>query len=374
MLEQSVPFIDISRFEAGFLEKLFPDVQKLLQKTQFVGGPQVAELEAALAKKSGTRFAIGCANGTDALQIGLRALEVGPGDTVMIPDMTFWATFEAVVNVGAKPLTVDVSRDTLHLSLASIEEAYKKFKPAALILVHLYGWAAPETTAIREFCKRNNIKLLEDSAQAFGVEIQGQALMQGATLSTTSFYPAKVLGASGDAGALFTQDEKLAKRCAKLVNHGRAEHYSYDAVGWNSRIGVYESTFLLHSLPHLEARLDSRRQICSRYRQELGGLPLKFIAPPTGVKENGYLSAAVLDPTQRPAFTEYLKSKRIGFGNIYPGALSRQAGAEGFLKEKIDLGNADWVAKAIVNLPCYAYMRNDEQDYVINCVKDFFRS
>lgn len=373
MSEISVPFIDISRFEEGFLENLFPQVEQLLRKTQFVGGPQVKELEEKLAKFSGTRWAVGCANGTDALQIGLRALNVGRGDRVLIPDMTFWATFEAVVNVGAEPITVDVSRETLHLDLAAFQVACEKFKPKAAILVHLYGWAAPQTLALREYCKKVGVTLLEDSAQSFGVEIDGQPLMQGAQLSTTSFYPAKVLGASGDAGALLCQDEALAKRCAKLVNHGRLDHYSYDAIGWNSRIGVYETTFLLASLPHLEKRLASRRRAIAYYQRELQGLPFKILTAPTGVKENGYLSVGLIDPVQRPAFIEYLKTRRIGFGTIYPGALSRQQGAEGYLHAKIDHGNADWISKAVLNLPCFAYMRDDELQYVAQCVKDFFR-
>ena len=212
-----VPFITLNRFENGFKENFLKGVESLVENTQFVGGPVVGELELALAQKTQTKYAIGCANGTDAIQVALRAVGVQKNDLVLIPDMTFWATFEAVVNVGANPVTIDVSKETCHLELETFKAAAEKYKPKAAIIVHLYGHASPDTQAIRKYCKDQNILLIEDGAQCFGVELNGESIFKQALISTTSFYPAKVLGASGDAGAIFTNDEELNKKCVSSL-------------------------------------------------------------------------------------------------------------------------------------------------------------
>jgi UDP-2-acetamido-2-deoxy-ribo-hexuluronate aminotransferase len=359
-----VPFIDITRYEDGFLSSVTEKTAQLLSNGHFVGGPVVAQVEEDLSLYTKSKFTIGCANGTDAIQVALRALDLGPGDKILLPDMTFWATYEAVINVGADPYTLDVSRSHLHLELSTVSQAIEKFKPQALILVHLYGHAAPETLAIRKLCQEKNIHLIEDCAQAMGVEIEGKSLIAGATIATTSFYPAKVLGACGDAGAVFTNDDNLATRCRQLINHGRTAHYEHGLVGWNSRLGAYEANFLVHALRHLDQKLASRRQICERYRKEIKNSHLNFIAPANNVQENGYLSVATMEPQTREKFISYLKEFNIGFGTVYPGAMSDQPGAHQ-LKEKISFGHATWVAKSVINLPCFAYMTKEETDYVI---------
>ena len=216
-----VPFITINRFEPGFREKFLNGVSSLFEKTQFVSGPIISEVEAELAKYSKAKYVIGCANGTDAIQIALRAVGVEKNDKVLIPDMTFWATYEAVVNVGAQPVTVDVHRETCHWDINTFKKAVSEFKPKAAVLVHLYGWACPDTLLIRQHAKESGVLLIEDGAQCFGTEIDNQSILGTAMIATTSFYPAKVLGASGDAGAIFTNDEKQIGRasCRERVCH-----------------------------------------------------------------------------------------------------------------------------------------------------------
>jgi len=285
--------------------------------------------------------------------------------------MTFWATFESIVNVGAIPYTIDVSKETLHLTLASVKEGVEKFKPRAILLVHLYGWACPETNEIRDYCREQNVILVEDCAQAIGDEINGESLLTNAHVATTSYYPAKVLGASGDAGGVFTTEQKIADTARILVNHGRTGHYDHGLIGWNSRLGAYEAAFMVEALKHLDARLDSRRNVCEQYRTKIKNPALKFLAPGAGVKENGYLSVALMTPETRPAFIEYLKKHEIGFGTVYPGAMSAQPGATSHLGGKISHGHAEWIAKSIINLPCFAYMKQEEIDYVIEKVNQF---
>jgi UDP-2-acetamido-2-deoxy-ribo-hexuluronate aminotransferase len=366
-----VPFIDILRYEPHFFETVTSKTTELIKNGHFVGGPVVGQFESALKDYSKTNFALGCANGTDAIQVALRAVGVEKNDRVLIPDMTFWATFEAVVNVGAVPYTIDVSKETLHLTLASVKEGIEKFNPKALILVHLYGWACPETLEIRNYCKEKNVIVVEDCAQAIGVKIKGESLLTNAYVASTSFYPAKVLGASGDAGGIFSTDQKVAETSRILVNHGRTGHYDHGMIGWNSRLGAYEATFMVEALKHLDARLESRRQVCQQYRTKINNPALTFLKPASDVWENGYLSVALMTPESRPAFIEYLKKHDIGFGTVYPGAMSAQPGATGHIGGKISHGHSEWIAKAIINLPCFAYMKQEEVDYVIEKVNQF---
>ena len=366
-----VPFIDILRFEKNFLETVTEKTAALLKNGHFVGGPIVGEFEGSLKSYTKTEFALGCANGTDAIQLALRAAGVNKDDKVLIPDMTFWATFESVVNVGAVPYTVDVSRDTLHLTLAAVKEAIEKFNPKALILVHLYGWACPETIEIRKLCNDKKVLLIEDCAQAVGVKINDQSLLSGAFVATTSFYPAKVLGASGDAGGVFTTSAQVAQVTQKLLNHGRTSHYEHGLIGWNSRLGAYEANFLNESLKHIDARLESRREVVKQYRSKIKNPALKFIGPSANVQENGYLSVALMTPESRPAFIEYLKKHDIGYGTVYPGAMSEQPGATAHLGGKISHGNSDFIAKSVINLPCFAYMTQAEIDFVITTVNEY---
>lgn len=372
MAIHGVPFITLNRFENGFKEEFLKEVEVLFDNTQFVGGPQVQKLEEKLAAKTGAKHAIGCANGTDAIQVALRAVGVEKNDRVILPDMTFWATFEAVVNVGADPITVDVNRETCHWDLATFKQAVDEFKPKAAIMVHLYGWGSPDTMAIRDYAKANNVILIEDGAQCFGTKVDGHSLLGTAHIATTSFYPAKVLGASGDAGAIFTNDDNLAHISRTLCNHGRTSHYSHGLIGWNSRIGAYESLFLNLSIDHIDARLDSRRNAVAFYQEHLQGLPLKVVTSPANVEENGYCAVAMIDPDLRPALIESLKAKGIGFGTIYPGAMSMQEAAPKYLAGKIDNGNADYISKAVLNLPCFAYMSDEELNYVVDAVKAHF--
>jgi UDP-2-acetamido-2-deoxy-ribo-hexuluronate aminotransferase len=366
-----VPFIDILRYENGFYEKVTTATAELIKNGHFVGGPIVAQFEKNLNTYTQSKYSLGCANGTDAIQVALRAAGVDKNDKVMIPDMTFWATFEAVVNVGAVPYTLDVSRETLHLTLAAVKEGVEKFNPKALILVHLYGWACPETLEIRQYCKEKNVVVIEDCAQAVGTKINNQSVIATAEVATTSFYPAKVLGASGDAGGIFSTSETVINTSKILLNHGRTGHYDHGLIGWNSRLGAYEATFLDLALPHLNAKLESRRVVCEYYRKNITNPALKFIAPANNVWENGYLSVAVMDPAQRANFIEYLKSHNIGYGTVYPGAMSEQPGAKAHLGGKISHGHADWISKAVINLPCFAYMTKEEMDYVVTTVNNY---
>ncbi|EQA43884.1 DegT/DnrJ/EryC1/StrS aminotransferase family protein [Leptospira broomii serovar Hurstbridge str. 5399] len=367
-----VPFIDIKRFEPGLLDSWEEKVKTLSKNASFIGGDEVSTLEKNLAAATGTKFSVACANGTDALQLALRALGVGKGDTVLIPDSTFWATFEAVVNVGANPATVDTNPVDLQMDFEEFKKALEEVKPKAAIIVHLYGWGSSRLEDFRTLCKSKEIPLLEDGAQCFGVKYKGESIYKDAVISTTSFYPAKVLGGAGDGGAVFTNNEELGAKVRMLANHGRTSHYGYGDVGWNSRMDTLQAGFLNLSLPFLDARIASRRKAADKYYEVLPGLGVNVIRPPKDFFENGYCNVTLFDPSERPKIQDVLKAKGIGFGNIYPGAMSDQEGAKPYIKGRFGKEHRTGrICSSVLNFPLFPYMTDSELEEVFSAIREY---
>lgn len=362
-----VPFIDIKRFEDGFLDALNAKLSQMTANAQFIGGEEVLRLESRLADFVSVSSAVTCANGTDAIQIALRALGVGRGDLVLVPNVTFWATFEAVVNVGADPVTLDASISDGGISLEALREAIRIFRPKAAVIAHLYGWGSADLQKIRSLCQDERVLLVEDGAQCFGATYKGRSIYEGALISTTSFYPAKVLGAAGDGGAVMTDDQVLSEKVRCLANHGRDTHYSYGEVGWNSRLDSLQAAFLNLSLDHLDARLASRRHAVSFYQRTLPELGIKLMDAPADYEENGYCNVCIIEePGRRSSVEEILKKEGIGFGNIYPGVMSKQKGAEKYLKAHIGGDEGERLCASVLNLPLFPYMTENELQRVVD--------
>ncbi|TGN19915.1 DegT/DnrJ/EryC1/StrS family aminotransferase [Leptospira idonii] len=368
----AVPFIDIKRFEPGFLDQWNEKVKTMSVNAQFIGGAEVTELETTLSKWTETKYTVACANGTDALQIALRAVGVNRGDKVLVPDSTFWATFEAVVNVGADPYTVDTNPTDLQMDFATFKEAVDTVKPKAAIIVHLYGWGSSQIEEFRKYCSEKNVALIEDGAQCFGVKYKGESIYKDALISTTSFYPAKVLGAAGDGGAIFTNSEELSVIARRLANHGRTSHYEHGIVGWNSRLDSLQAAFLNLSLKHLDARINSRKKSAEFFYKTLPGLGIQVIHPPKDYTENGYCNVTLVSPEERPKIEAVLKDKGIGFGNIYPGAMSDQPGAKPHLIQRFGKDqNARRISASVLNFPLFAYMTDAELEEVLSAIKQY---
>lgn len=368
-----VPFIDLKRFEPGFLEQWQDKVAVMSKNASFIGGSEVSDLENKLKDLTQNNFAVSCANGTDAIQLALRALGVGRNDLVLVPNMTFWATFEAVVNVGASPVTVDIDLTDGGIDLEMFKQAAVKFKPKAAVIAHLYGWASAKLEEIRIYCKDQGVFLVEDGAQCFGAEYNGESIFKKALVSTTSFYPAKVLGAAGDGGAVFTNDAVLAEKVRQLGNHGRTTHYGYGAIGWNSRLDSLQAAFLNLSLNYLPQRLASRREAVTYYNNILPSFGLRQIKAPGIFLENGYCNVCFIeDSSLKSKLETALKANGIGFGNIYPGAMSDQPGAVGFLHAHVGGDSAQRLCRSVLNLPLFPYMKPEELTEVTNVVRSVF--
>ncbi|MEO1370738.1 MAG: DegT/DnrJ/EryC1/StrS family aminotransferase, partial [Acidobacteriota bacterium] len=341
------------RFEDDFLNRWADISARVAAHTQFVGGPEAARLEENLSERCGGLHAVGCANGTDALQLALRAAGVGAGDTVLIPDATFWATFEAVVNCGARVVTVDIDLDDLQMDFELFERAVEEHAPKAAILVHLYGWGSARLGDFRRLCRDKGIPLVEDAAQAYGTRYLGRSIFEGAYLATLSFYPAKVLGSCGDAGAVLAETEDLAATVRQLGNHGRTSHYEHGLIGWNSRMGGYDAAFLNLSLEYVDARLDSRRSLAARYLERLAELGVPTVSEPEGFVGNGYLNVCLPELEERGRLADALAAREIGSGRVYPGAMSKQPGAGEALLARVGGERADALCRRVLNLPLF---------------------
>ena len=355
-----VPFIDLSRLVARVRDDVLPAWTECLDRTEFVGGPRVGALEKKLAGVLGTPRVVSCANGTDALLVGLQALGVKAGSKVALPNLTFWATFEAIVQLGATPVLIDVDEADLQLDLEELRSAHEAHRFDAAVLVHLFGWTSARLAEIRGFCKERGIALLEDGAQSFGVEAFGEPVLAKADVATLSFYPAKVVGGAMDGGAMTMQTEAHEKYIRSICNHGRSDHYAYAHVGWNSRMGGIQAAFILRVLDEVPAILESRRNAAAFYRKRLVHPRLRMYGPPAGVVENGYLSVITVSGKTGPELVDALKKAGIGAARTYPETMDVQPPAKGVAITHGELRVSKRFCEQVVNLPLFFGIREDE--------------
>lgn len=369
-----IPFIDLKRTEHNFHQVLMEKFHSMTLSAQFIGGDEVAILESRLKTELQVAHAVTCANGTDAIQLALRAAGVGEGDVVLVPNVTFWATFEAVVNVGARPVTVDTDISDGGVNFDAFAHAIQIVKPKAALIAHLYGWGSARLLELRQLCRQSGVVLVEDGAQAFGVMYQGAPIFKGAHICTTSFYPAKVLGAAGDGGAVFTDNADLADAVRRLANHGRTTHYGYGDVGWNSRLDSLQAAFLNLSLDHIHARISSRREAVAFYSEHLPAAGIQLMKAPVGYEENGYCNVCLVkDVSIKTLLEAHLKAEGIGFGNIYPSVMSSQPGAKTYLQGHFGGHEGEQLCASVLNLPLFPYMAKEELKLVVDVVRKFMR-
>jgi len=333
------------------------DVGDLLDSHEFIGGgPTTQHFEAALAQKLDAKYAVACANGTDALQLALRACGIERGHRVAIPNLTFWATFEAVVNVGATPVLLDINPDDLQMDLDELLRAHHSRRFDAVILVHLFGWCSGRLSEFRGICRDKRITLIEDGAQSFGVQHEGQSVFADADVATISFHPAKVIGGIGDGGAVLTRSERIAKRVRALANHGRAGHYEHAVVGWNSRMDAIQAAWLLRALEVSDKVIAQRHNHWMDAGQNV----------PKSVVPNGYLDVRQVDHPR--AVAEKLREKGVEARHIYPLTIDDQPGSAGLAIHTGGLMQSRRFTERVINLPLWYGMTAEQVEH---CAKAF---
>ncbi|MBZ0331836.1 DegT/DnrJ/EryC1/StrS family aminotransferase [Halomonas sp. ANAO-440] len=261
-------FIDLAAQQARIKPRLDAAIQEVLAHGRYVLGPEVAELERRLADYVGVSHCIGCANGTDALQIALMALDIGPGDEVIVPGFTFISSAESVVLAGARPVYVDIDPHTYLLDPARVEAAITP-RTRAIMPVSMFGQCA-DMESIEALAQRHGLYVVEDAAQSFGATRHGRRSCGLSRIACTSFFPSKPLGAYGDGGALFTDDDALAEAARLVARHGEARRYHHTRVGMNSRLDTLQAAILLAKLDIFDEELVLRQQAAERYDRLLG--------------------------------------------------------------------------------------------------------
>ncbi|RZI85363.1 MAG: DegT/DnrJ/EryC1/StrS family aminotransferase [Rubrivivax sp.] len=343
-------FIDLKTQQARIKEKIDAGIARVLAHGQYILGPEVAELEEKLSAYTGAKYCIGVANGTDALQIALMALGVGPGDEVITPGFTYIATAEAAAVLGAKPVYVDIDPRTYNLDAGLLEAAITP-RTKAIIPVSLYGQCA-DYDAINVIAAKYGVTVIEDAAQSFGAKYKGRKSCNLTTIATTSFFPSKPLGCYGDGGAIFTNDDELARVMRQIARHGQEKRYHHVRVGMNSRLDTLQAAILLPKLELLDDELAARDRVAGDYRELLVGAGIE---PPTVETHNTSAWAQyTIRVKDRETVQQTLADKGVPTAIHYPMPLNKQPAVANATSQ---LPHGDLAAEQVMSLPMHPYLR-----------------
>jgi dTDP-4-amino-4,6-dideoxygalactose transaminase len=369
----SVPLLDLVAQYQSIKDEVLAALMAVIERQSFIMGPEVAQLEARIAQLSHVRHGIGCASGTDALLLPLKALDLRPGDEVITTPFTFFATAGAIHNAGGTPVFVDIDPGTFNISPEAVESAINA-RTRALVVVHLFGQMAP-MEALLPIAQRHGLALIEDAAQAIGARrrIEGQWRMAGelGTVGTFSFFPSKNLGGWGDGGMMVTQDEELANRLRRLRLHGGARQYHHDEVGFNSRLDTLQAAVLLAKLPHLESWSEARARHAERYTEAFSGHPA--VCPPRVDPANHHIfHQYTIRVPQRDELQAQLRERGIGNSIYYPLALHLQPCFYHLGYVRGSFPAAEAATESVISLPIYPEMSQQQQAEVIDGVLSFY--
>jgi len=356
-------FIDLKTQYKNIEDKIQKRISEVFSHGQYIMGPEVKQLEDKLSEYVGVSNSITCANGTDALSIALLALDIGEGDEVISTPFTFFSTGETVAMSGAKLILADIDPETYNIDVKLIEEKITP-KTKAIIPVSLYGQMSNMEEIVR-IAKKHNIYVIEDAAQSFGAEQNGHKSCSIATISTTSFFPAKPLGCYGDGGALFTNDNDLAKKIKEIRNHGQSKRYTHTRLGFNSRLDTLQAAILLEKLSIFPEEVKSRQNVAMRYDEHFRGkMKTTLIAP-------GCLSVYAqytIEVDRRDDFMAKMKEDGVPTIVHYPVAIHHQPIFKDLGYSHIEMPMADKASQRVVSLPMHPYLSNEEQDIIIKSV------
>jgi dTDP-4-amino-4,6-dideoxygalactose transaminase len=366
-----VPLIDLSGQHRFLRPQLVAALEGVLDSQQFVLGSEVAALETEIASYCTTKFAVGCASGSDALLLALMALDLAPGDEVITSPFTFFATGAAITRLGAVPKFVDIDPRTYNIDPKQVAAAITP-RTRAILPVHLYGQCA-DMDPLLEIGKRNGIPLVEDAAQAIGAEDNGRRAGSMGEIGCFSFYPTKNLGGAGDGGMLVTHDASLDKRLKKLRVHGGATEYLHDEVGINSRLDALQAAVLRVKLKYLDNWSAARRQKADRYTELLNeaGIADRFVPPFIRPGVRHIFHQYVIRTPGNETVIKYLAQHEIGSKVYYPVALHQQQCFEYLGYREGQFPEAERAASETLALPCFPELTEEQQEYVVGTLARF---
>ncbi len=362
-----VPLLDLKQQYQSIKAQIVPAVLELMESQQCVLGETVEQLEQALADYSQCAHAVGVSSGTDALLCSLMALGIGPDDEVIVPTFTFYASAGSIARVGAKPVFVDIDRDTFNIDLNKLEEAITD-RTKAIMPVHLYGQMAP-MAEIMALAKKYELKVIEDACQAIGSDQNGHRPGQLGDCASVSFYPTKNLSCFGDGGMILCEDEKLADLCRSLRVHGGASQYHHSMIGGNFRLDALQAVVVGVKLKYLDGWQRRRQAHAKRYDQLLGA----EVGKPRVAEGNSHVyHQYVIRAPSRDQLRKFLADKEIGTAIFYPSPLHLQecfaylGGKEG------DCPVAEQACKEVLALPVVPELTDEQIEYVTQCINEFY--
>lgn len=376
--EMQIPFLDLKRAYEIYGSEIERAVLEVLRKGVYLNGQETEAIERALASYLGCQFAIGVSSGTEALYLILKALDLPRDSAILLPSFTFVATAEVVVRAGLNPLFVDVNRENGNISLQSLKETYEEatkrgYSVSGVIAVSIFGIPA-QLKEIAEFCKERGLFLIEDICQAFGSELEGKKVGTFGIAGATSFYPTKNLSCCGDGGMVFTDDEGLARKIRAMKEHGQTRPYYYEYHGVNGRIDEIQCAILRVKFKYFEEEVFLREKIAKIYEEGLRELSPEVELLKGPPNSRPVLSLFSIRVKRRDELMEFLKKKGIQTRIYYPLPLHLQPVYREKGYKRGDLPQTEALCEEILSLPFFPYLREEEVAFVIEKIREFYRS
>ena len=366
-----IQFVDLKRMHEGISGPINDAIQKVVKQGDFILGKDVEAFEREFASYCGAKYAAGVSSGTDALRLILVAMGIGESDEVIVPANTFIATALAVSFAGAKPVLVDADPKTLNIDVTKIESSITK-KTKALMPVHLYGNPA-DMDKINKIALKHGLKVVEDACQAHGAASGGKKTGSLSAAAAFSFYPAKNIGAFGDAGAVVTDDIAVYEKLMLLRNYGSRKKYEHDIIGFNSRLDTIQAAVLRAKLPNLDKWNDSRRAAAKIYRELLSGINGLTLPPEDAPGTKQVYHLFVIRTKERDRLRDYLKSRDIDTGIHYPIPIHLCPAYSGLGHKAGSFPVTEKLAAEVLSLPMFPFMTEEELKYVSSEVRSFFK-
>jgi dTDP-4-amino-4,6-dideoxygalactose transaminase len=365
---KNIPLVDLNAQYKNISAEINKSFKKIVESSQFILGEDVALFEKNFAKYADSNYTVGVDNGSSALELGMRALGIGPGDEVITPANSFIASSSSISFTGAKPVLVDCEEDYYNIDPDKIEKSISK-KTKAIMFVHLYGQPV-QVDKIKTIAKKYKLFLIEDACQAHGAKYKRKRVGSFGNFAAFSFYPGKNLGAYGDAGAVTTNNKLLAEKVSMMRNYGQRKKYDHVFIAWNKRMDNLQAAFLNVKLNYLDDWNNSRRKVAMFYNKHLAGLPV--ILPKVAPDVEHVYHLYVIRTKSRDKLLDHLHKNGIGAGIHYPIPIHLQKAYKDLGYKKGSFPVTENISREIISLPMYPEMKEADVLYIKKVVGDFF--